>query len=205
MPYCVKCGQKVEGKDSFCGTCGQKLPSVDGKRAWSKHIKSIRSSRFLKPALYVTAAIVVLTLFVLVVWPGISNLLHKQAYIESLDATVVDLKLFEAGIHSPSVGFRRYDTTFSKATSRYIYWELSLEHSTRDVSQPFRVTSIFYYPDGSMMGEASERFIIDAGLSESVHSWGFGWSEPGHWIRGEHSVEIIIDEQVVASRSFEIN
>jgi len=204
MPYCVKCGQTVEEKDTFCGICGKKLPSFDEKGVNINKLKNIKNSRFFKPVLYGGSAVIVVVLLILLIWPALAGLRSKQAYIESLDATVVDLKLFEAGDFPPSVGFRNYDTRFSKSTSRYIYWELSLKHPRENNSKSFRVTVVYYYPNGSKMGEVQEWFMIDAGLSESTHSWGYGWSEPGHWSIGEHSVEIVVDEQVVARRSFEI-
>ena len=125
-------------------------------------------------------------------------------YIEALNAEVVRLSFFESGDEIPDWGKRTYRTRFSQDESRFINWELYLKHTPPSEKKYFDITYIYYYYDGTVMGEQNLESFIDRGWPDSERAWNWGWQEPGHWEKGTYYVEIIIDEVVVASGEFEI-
>jgi len=124
--------------------------------------------------------------------------------IPSLNAKVTNLRFYESGYQPTDMNERVYASQFRRDRSRYINWELRLEHPKRERRVDFRIDVTWYRPDGSVLAKQN----VQAHLEESwinsfwYHSW--GWEEPFHWLQGKYRVELSIDGSKIAVGSFTI-
>ncbi|MCR4342880.1 MAG: hypothetical protein NUV40_03195 [Patescibacteria group bacterium] len=125
--------------------------------------------------------------------------------IPSLNAKVTELRFFEKGNKMPTFGQRGYKRQFPNSSSRYINWEINLEHPKPNRRIDFEITAIYYRSDGSMLAQQTKNSYIKPGWTTSYHSLGWGWSKPGNWEVGTYSVDLFIKGQKIASGTFEIN
>lgn len=124
--------------------------------------------------------------------------------IESIQATVTSLKFFESGNTPPPKGQRSYATSFPKPFTRYVNWELGLEHPAPGDKKTFRIDFKYIQPDGSIFAESFFDTSIRSDWQESWHSLGRGWAGPGRWTPGTYDVEIMVDGKIIATGKFDI-
>jgi ankyrin repeat protein len=122
----------------------------------------------------------------------------------SLDKRETGLKFFESGPGVPPAEERSYGGTFESAEARYINWELRLKHLDWSRRADFVIHAAYYSPDGSEFHHQTMHGFTDVGWKSSMHAYGTGWEEPGHWKPGTYSVEILIAGERIAKGSFEI-
>ena len=126
-------------------------------------------------------------------------------YITSINAWVDELLFFESGSEEmDSVDDRVYSDLFHNPETRSIYYELNLLHPERQEPISFVIRAIYYYPDGSVMGDFTKDSNAEADWETSWHATGWGWEDPGNWDPGSYYVELHIDDQFVADGWFEI-
>jgi hypothetical protein len=110
--------------------------------------------------------------------------------IPSLDAKVTILRFFESGYKPTDMGKRDYAGRFRRDRSRYIYWELHMEHPTRERRSDFQIDEIWYKPDGSILAKQSLKRHLEESWVNSFHYHSRGWEEPSHWIPGKYRLEL---------------
>ena len=94
---------------------------------------------------------------------------------------------------------------FSKRTTRRIYWVARGKNELHQVrAQRPNVIGYFYKPDGTLMGEAANRYLIAPEVENIVLVEGVGWQTPGNWDVGKYRFELEQDNKLVAERTFEI-
>jgi hypothetical protein len=126
--------------------------------------------------------------------------------IDSLKAKVTEVKFFEGGENPPAKDQRSYGARFSRTATRYVYFELDLEHPKPATRQDFIVESRWFGP----LGEEIFRGHLQTGISEdwtsSWHMYGYGWKETSSstWAAGDYSVDLYVDGIKIASGSFSI-
>ena len=131
---------------------------------------------------------------------------QQQVYLPSLNAKVVGLKFFEGGYGNIKLGQRDYKKRFPAESSKVIQWELNLEFPKPGKKICFDIVAIYYRHDGSEFGRQTKRkSCIKENWTNSVHSWGKGWSQPGNWKPGTYKVDLYIENQLIASGSFKID
>ena len=131
---------------------------------------------------------------------------QKLVYLPSLKAEVTELNFFEGGYGNIKLGQRDYKKRFPAASSKVIQWELNLEFPKPGKKICFDIIAIYYRHDGSEFGRQTKRkSCIKENWTNSVHSWGKGWSQPGNWKPGTYRVDLYIKNQLVASGSFYID
>jgi hypothetical protein len=119
-------------------------------------------------------------------------------------ATVTDLFFFEGGTEPPDYGERSYDTRFSRARSRYIYYEINFEYPEPGERVDFAIDSRWYDAAGDLFNEQSMDAWFEADWTSSAHAAGYGWDKPGKWTAGEYRVELLVSGQPIISGTFEI-
>jgi hypothetical protein len=62
--------------------------------------------------------------------------------IPSLDATVTSLRFFESDYQAPPREQGAYTQRFDRAQTRYVHWELTLEHPAPGRRRVFSVQSV---------------------------------------------------------------
>lgn len=129
---------------------------------------------------------------------------EAAAGIPSLRATLTALRFFEGGDEGVPVDRRQYGTSFSTSSSRFVYWELSLAHPAPGRRVDFTIESIYYAPDGSVIGRADLSTYLEGHWLDSSHCYARGWVEPGHWLPGTYRVEFFVFGERIAVAEFEI-
>lgn len=122
--------------------------------------------------------------------------------IPSLQATVSQLNFYEGGYDGVAREKRQYNSSFSSSNSRYIYWELNLDHPAPGRRIDFTVDAVWTAPDGSEFARQTLNSYLLETWSSSYHQIGRGWREPGNWNPGTYRVDLMVGGEKVASGSF---
>ena len=121
--------------------------------------------------------------------------------------TVSGLQFLESAFESiPDKANRVYAYTFSRATTRTIYWELDLKFPPPGRRIDFQIDAIWYNPDGSEMARQNYSGHVDPTWPNSfTHTFGRGWKNAGHWTPGTYRVDLYLQKSRIASGSFVVN
>ncbi len=133
-----------------------------------------------------------------------TELTEPAWYIPRIDAGVTSVQFYESDSSGVPLGDRTYNYSFPQTETRFINWELNLEHPSVVERTDFSVHAIFYYPDGSIFAEQDLSTFLDPGWPTSSHNHGWGWEEAGNWLNGIFRVDLFVDGELIARGSFEI-
>lgn len=116
-------------------------------------------------------------------------------------------RIFESSSELPPQGLRKYNITFAKKTTRYIYFEINFENLLFN-NRPNPIYSVgkYYTQQGKLLGTSTEIFYTVATNVQYAYitsSW--GWAQPGFWPVGNYFVEIYLNNTLVAKAPFSIN
>ena len=101
------------------------------------------------------------------------------------------LELFEGGEFFRPGLTKTAATSFSRRTTRRIYWVVRAKNRLHEVrAQHPNVIGYFYRPDGTLMGETPNRFLIAPEVKDIVLVEGIGWPTPGNWDVGTYRFEL---------------
>jgi hypothetical protein len=114
------------------------------------------------------------------------------------------LLFFEAGKTTPKPADRNYKNRFKKEATRYIHWELLLEHPAFELKKKFNIDYVFYAPDGKIFGQETLSTEIERNRRTSLHLTGWGWEKAGNWPVGHYQLSLSIEGEKIAGGSFEI-
>jgi len=104
----------------------------------------------------------------------------------------------------PDRSDRGYRSTFPKASTRTIYWELDLNFSPPGQHVNFKLIVHWIKPDGSEMGQQPLDAAVESNATYSSNSLGWGWVDAGNWPIGSYHVDFFAGDERVASGNFEI-
>ncbi|MBT8399993.1 MAG: hypothetical protein KJO98_05915, partial [Rhodothermia bacterium] len=124
--------------------------------------------------------------------------------IPSFNATVSDLLFYEEGEEDTPYEERTYRSKFPMNQTRYICWELKIEHPERDQKIGFEATSQYYKADGSLLRRHEHSFFLRKNSTVSLYSSCWGNDKPGSWEAGEYRLDVVVEGRIVASRQFEV-
>jgi len=127
-------------------------------------------------------------------------------YLKKLQARVRSVGLFEDGSGSPTPhGKRVYKTKFAKTDTRYIFWELNLEHPLRRNQRfNFPLKAILYNSSGNILKVQTHNTYVEPGWTWSYHSIGIGWNDFGKWLPGTYKIELYVGNKKVSGKKFEV-
>lgn len=129
---------------------------------------------------------------------------QSPTYIPSLNATAKELVFYESTRDLPPLRDRIYRTEFGQSQVRYVCWELRMEHPDPGRKVPFRIEAKYFNPKGALLTEHYIDSYFDTGWNSSNHSSGYGFDQPGNWVKGTYRVDIYIAGDMVASGTFEV-
>ncbi len=130
---------------------------------------------------------------------------NPSGYIPSLNAKVTSLRFFESGYNAPPREQRVYSNRFDKSETRYVNWELNLEFPAPGNRRSYVVEQFWYSPDGDLLTRQQTNSIsIEPNWTWSYYSHSYGWQNSDNWSEGSYRVDLYVEEQKVASGSFEI-
>jgi hypothetical protein len=123
------------------------------------------------------------------------------------------LRFYESGNEDLPLEQRVYAERFARETTRYINWELNLEHPAPGRRIDFKITAVYLRDTGAGSWEEMWRGTMDASVEAdwtgSFWYWSYGFDNPGNWATGLYRVDIYFeglgnDGQLKASEQFEI-
>jgi len=94
---------------------------------------------------------------------------------------------------------------FSHSTARRIFWVVRGKNKLHKVrAHRPNIVGYYYRPDGTLLGEAPNRFLIAPEVEDAVLVEGLGWPTPESWEPGTYRFVLEQDHRVVAEKTFEI-
>lgn len=129
---------------------------------------------------------------------------EEAATFSSISPALKALRLYEAGQEGIADGFRDYRTTFPRADSRLIWWELHFEYPAPGRRIDFSVEAVYYLPDGREMNRNTTAFNFQPEWTSSQHSNGSGYRDRGGWQPGIYRVELFVDGAKITEGKFHI-
>jgi hypothetical protein len=125
------------------------------------------------------------------------------AYISVLGAKVRELRFFESDGKAPPYEQRVYRKRFAKSDTKFINWELLLEHPAPGRPVNFSVKAVWHRNQGSFDKTQTRQCYVAPNWTSSCHSYGFGWRDKT-WKAGSYELNLYVGGEKVAVGSFEI-
>jgi len=119
---------------------------------------------------------------------------------------VQSVKLFESNYVAQPRSERTYYCQFTANNSRYIWTEAMLAIMV-DVTYelPLEITFNYYTDQNYLKGSIQELFFLPKGETQFEAKVGWGAETSGTWYRGEHRVEVVYLEKVIAVLPFTVD
>ncbi len=153
-------------------------------------------------------ALSLVTAFALTSCSGDSVIYLFDGYVPSLERniTVTDLLFFESSYEHIVSGNEDYSTTFDGSDTRFINWEVRMEHPPMDQDQEFRIQSSYLNKNGTPVGMTRHTGMIESHWDYSYHGTGYGDEHRRFWryYSGRFTVEIFIDDTHIGTGSFRV-
>jgi hypothetical protein len=131
---------------------------------------------------------------------------RHRAAAERLERLVAEMK--RVGLWSapprPPYPERPYAARFVRAETRFVFWEMVLDHPAPGRRVPVEFESVFFRPDGSEWARQTLPTGIEADWTWSHHHYRWGWEVPGHWAPGRYRVAVRLWDEEQAAGEFEI-
>ena len=131
----------------------------------------------------------------------------RPADIPSINANIISLRFFESSrTYAPPYGQREYKTRFANSQTRFVNYEISLQHPAPGRVVPLSVNSLWRIDrTGTLLRNQVDDWIrIPADWTSSVFNTGTGNTDPGQWEVGTYTVELYVEGRKVAEGKFEI-
>jgi len=125
---------------------------------------------------------------------------------EAQNPKVSFVKFFEKGDGElPTQAQRNYANTFSQPAARYIGWEIEILMSPRPADLEYTMEAVWSKSDGSVLLRQSIPTKVNkdwTGVNQA--NGGFGSENPGTWQPGTYKVDFFVNQNKIASGTFEI-
>ncbi|WP_249066615.1 hypothetical protein [Halalkalibaculum roseum] len=121
------------------------------------------------------------------------------------EAPIASLKLRSTWIYEKGAGItpegsirRNYSDLFSHYDSRFICWEITLEHPSYDTNRNLDFTFQLFDQAGNQVTKNKADSWIPANSEFSDHSACWGWPYPNNWSPGKYTFDV---KTIVSSSS----
>lgn len=130
--------------------------------------------------------------------------LAVAGFIRRINAKVTGVKFFETPYDTVPKDQRIYTRNFMTNRSRFISWEVLLEHPAAGRRVDFPIDAVWYDTNGSIMTRQTRNAYIEAHWTTSWQTLSYGWREFGTntWKPGTYRVDLFVDGDKIASESF---
>lgn len=125
-------------------------------------------------------------------------------FMASLSSNVQDLRFYESGDSYVPIDQRAYSTSFNSETTRYVNWELNLDHQQAGQRINFIIHAVYYKSNGTTFHEQDFATYVESDWPGSYHNSGLGWREGGNWEKGAYTVVLYVSNVEVARASFQV-
>jgi len=134
--------------------------------------------------------------------PSNSLGVETQNIISSLENSPCQLSFFEC--ESNISESSQYTSSFDSLEARYIYWIFSFNHSATDQNIEIPIKAVWTDANGNSISMQNSNISIEANSTGTNTLQGYGNETPGSWKSGTYEVTIYIDDNVIASGSFNV-
>lgn len=121
----------------------------------------------------------------------------------SIKAGMKRIRLFESSSQPTPYNERTYQIRFNRKETRYIAYELTLDHRPFGRKVDFEIMAIWYGPDDKVAHKSVEKFTIGPEFSDSVCAAGWRFNG-GAWTPGIYKVDLMINGNKAAWIAYEI-
>ena len=121
----------------------------------------------------------------------------------AFNGVVTGLRFFEGGSPTPALADRKYSVDFSASSARRIYTELGVDYPAAGALHSLSVDCRYDFPDDRSF-PVTLKLTVQQGWTGSYHVEGLGWSDAGHWPKGDYEVSCRYEGRLVAKGSFSI-
>jgi hypothetical protein len=121
-----------------------------------------------------------------------------------LDKYVTTLRFFESGPGMLPFNERFYRNEFLSTATRFINWEIQLNHPPPDQRIDFRIDAVWHRFDGSVIIQETVPTYIEPYRNNSFYTFGRGNMNPGTWLVGDYSVEFYIEGKRIGYGAFRV-
>ncbi|MBI5892517.1 MAG: caspase family protein [Deltaproteobacteria bacterium] len=131
---------------------------------------------------------------------------YDMGYVPIINGKVREVKFFETGYDMVKYENREYRTNFSQTNTRYIGWEIYIDHPIPDRKIDFKIESIWYYPDGSVFARYTHDTYVQTDWSTSYHNASYGWKDysQSNWKTGTYRIDFYVSGQKIGSSAFTV-
>lgn len=136
--------------------------------------------------------------------PSVEVSAKPNTFTSQLNAKVMSIRFYESAFFEVPREQRIYGNRFTKASTRYINWELNYQFPQPGRRIAFEITVQYYRPDGSQLAQQSQHVSIEPHWSSAWTNSSWGWKIPGQWPVGAYKVVLSVDGQQIADGSFEV-
>lgn len=129
------------------------------------------------------------------------------AFIElpSTGVHAVSFRFFESGFELPPREAQVYTDRFDRATARHIRWQLDMRRPARHERTDIAIEVSVYSSDGSLLGRSTTNSYLLEGWTNSSQTGGLpGEGNPPSWQAGIYRVELTVERETIARRTFEV-
>jgi serine/threonine protein kinase len=118
---------------------------------------------------------------------------------------LVHIKFFESGARAQPVGQRKFNTRFSKETTRYVHTEIKYRNKLYRISSS-TIRVVLEYSGSGGFGSYQLKGLIQSlqEAQDGVYSRGMGWSQAGKWPAGIYTVTVYVEDKQLGQSRFEI-
>ncbi len=119
--------------------------------------------------------------------------------------TVKEIEFYEGGGFFRPGPAEQAAVSFARSKVRRIYWVLKGRNRLHRVrAQRPNIVGYYYRPDGTLLGETRNRYLVAPEIEDVVLVEGLGWPVAGEWEPGRYRFELEQDHRVVEEEYFEI-
>jgi serine/threonine protein kinase len=116
---------------------------------------------------------------------------------------VQQIRFFESGAKAQPRAQRKYMTRFAKASTRYIYTELTFRNILYRIADSNNRVVIQY--SGPFTQQLKGVISVSREGEDGAYSRGMGWKETGKWAPGKYTISVTIEGKAAGNASFEVN
>jgi hypothetical protein len=116
------------------------------------------------------------------------------------------VKFFESGEKYLVEDYRKYSYKFPQLSTRFVNADIIFKNNYYKIEdKTVQITVKYFKPDGTLRGDMKKDVKVGKDIDIATYDYlGWGWKNPGKWLKGIYKVEIYFDGKFVGESKFEV-